>query len=347
MRWSEFEGKSRLVAVLGECRGRLKSTFLLLVIVVLSFDSSASLVAAAPLRLGVLGDSISAGNGSDFGSNPNWVTQLSKSGAFSVGKLGNQAVGGATSTDVLNDQLPAIQAQVAAGQLDYSVLLIGANDAAYAAADYLDSGDLDSTIQTLIGTVVGNVKTILTSVAAAGSVHQIVATVPDQTVSPLVKSLFTQYNATPAQIASIRSGIQTINSEIKEFALARNIPVIDLFTSSDDLTAVSPLTLAGVNYTSVFASDGYHPAAVSHGLIANMVIDAANRQFHAGALRISDQQIVRNTGRTPRTVGPTYFNVSPYTLLAVPEPSSAALAGIGAVLFVAFRCAMSQRTARD
>jgi len=287
--------------------------------------------AAAPLRLGVLGDSMSAGDGSDFGSYPNWVTQLTKSGAFSVSPIGNQAVGGAVSTDMVNEQLPAIQAQIQAGQLDYTLVMIGANDAAYAAADFLTNGNLTGTVQSLVNTVVQNVTFTLNTIAHTGSVHQIVANIPDQSVAPLVKSLFTQYHATPAQIAEFKAGIQLANSEIAAFALRHNIPLIDMFAATDSIIAHPPLRLAGVNFTNLFAADGYHPGAVADGLVANAVINAANRQFHAGITPISDQQIVRNVGRVPFILGPTYYNMTPYVLLAVPEPSSWVLAGMGAL----------------
>src|SRR6185295_13223333 len=121
-------------------------------------------------------------------------------------------------TDVINDQLPAIQSQILAHQLDYTVLMIGANDAAYAAVDYLNTGDLNASIQAMINTVVPNVINTLTAVANTGQVHQILVNIPDQTVATLVKSLFVQYNATPEQIAAVHAGIQSVNSQIGAFA---------------------------------------------------------------------------------------------------------------------------------
>jgi lysophospholipase L1-like esterase len=322
-----------------EATDRIRLVALATLIGLLHVCSASSDAAAAALRLGVLGDSMSAGDGSDFGSYPNWVTQLSTSGVFSVGPLGNQAVGGAVSADVINSQLPAIQSQIAAGQLDYTVLMIGANDAAYAAANYLQTGDLNAAIQGLINSVVPNVETTLTAIANTGSVHQILVNIPDQTVAPLVQSLFAQYHATPAQIASVRAGIQSVNSQITTFALAHGIPVIDMFTATDTIIAHPPLKLAGVSFTNLFASDGYHPSAVDNGLIANAVIIAANLQYHAGLARISDQQIVRNVGQTPLKLTPTFYNMTPYVTVAAPEPSTLVLglAGLTGLGFSAVR----------
>ncbi len=39
---------------------------------------------AATLKMGVLGDSMSAGTGSSYGESPNWLTQLSNAGKVTL-----------------------------------------------------------------------------------------------------------------------------------------------------------------------------------------------------------------------------------------------------------------------
>jgi len=285
---------------------------------------------------------MSAGDGSQFGEKPNWVTQIVSSGNFTLPSLGNKAVGGATSTDVINNQLLPMESMVSTGKVDYVVLMIGANDVTYSALDYLNSGDLDATLSAFVTTVTANIKKTLGDIASVGSVHQIMANIPDVTQTPLVQQYLTQYHATPAQVQAIRNAIITANTQIDSYALTHGIPVFDLYNASINVVAHAPLTLAGVSFTKLFASDNYHPAPVDHGLFANAYIDAANRAYNAHLTPISDQQIVRNVGRAPTIVGPTYYNIAPYVLMPVPEPASSTLAVLAGVALVGM-CAVRQR----
>jgi lysophospholipase L1-like esterase len=298
---------------------------------------SSSEAAADPPRLGILGDSISAGDGSEYGSYPNWVTQVTASGAFSVGPDGDQAQGGDVAADVFNTQLPVIQAQILAGQLDYTVLAIGSNDLGQAALAYVATGDLNGTLTSFFNSVLPTIENTITAIAETGPVHQIVINIPDPTLSPEVQGLIAQYHITPAQLVPALAALQMANADLDAFALARGIPVIDFYTASETILAHPPLVLAGVSYNDLFAGDEFHPGSVLQGLIANTVIDAANGAYGAGLPQISDQQIVRNVGDTPQTVGPTFYNLAPYVLLPVPEPSTFALAGLGAMALLAVR----------
>jgi hypothetical protein len=76
---------------------------------------------AAPIRMAVLGDSISAGSGVSGGS-PNWVAQLIPTGAIT---FQNKAVGGATSSTVVSGQLASVVTLAQNHQIDDSTLIIG------------------------------------------------------------------------------------------------------------------------------------------------------------------------------------------------------------------------------
>src|SRR5436190_24234358 len=86
-------------------------------------------VRGSPLRIGILGDSLSAGDGSANGEAPNWHTQLEANGLITIGSTANQAVGMATA-NTLAGQLTEIVSLIQTSQLDATVLMIGGNDAA-------------------------------------------------------------------------------------------------------------------------------------------------------------------------------------------------------------------------
>ncbi|HEY2841429.1 MAG TPA: SGNH/GDSL hydrolase family protein [Pirellulales bacterium] len=301
--------------------------------------------AANPLRLGILGDSISAGDGSAVGSYPNWVTQLTASGAFTVGPDGNQAGDGDVASDVFNTQLPVIQGQIQSGQLDYTVLAVGANDLGNAALTYVATGDLAGTLQLFFNTVLPTIENTITTIAATSPpVHQIVMNIPDPTSSPEVQGLIAQYGITPAQLAPAIAALQTANDQLDAFALARGIPVIDLYTATQTILTHPPLVLAGVTYNDLFAPDAFHPGPALQGLIADAVINAANRAYGAGLAPISEEQIVANLGGTPLIAGPTYYNLDHLVLLPVPEPSTMVLAVLGAMAWFALPAIARRRS---
>ena len=61
----------------------------------LSFEARAAVV-----QLGIMGDSLSYGDGSDYGENPNWHTQLENAGLVAIPPTGNQAFDGAATADL-------------------------------------------------------------------------------------------------------------------------------------------------------------------------------------------------------------------------------------------------------
>ena len=299
----------------------------------------ASPLSAAAIRMAVMGDSISAGSGVSGGS-PNWVAQL-KSTYPSAITFTNDAVGGATSTSVIStkisslgnvSQLTAVVSLATNHQIDDSVIIIGGNDAASLTGLNI-AGGADPT--SFINTYVNNIKTIINSVAAAGpNVHQVFGNMPDVTVTPEVQLEAQQAGIDAAGLQLLSNAIAQANAQADAYALAHNVPVIDLYTASHVIPSAVPFTLAGHTFTTAFAPDNFHPAPFLQGLLANMVNLAFNEKFGQNLPMLSDQQIVHNVGFTP--AGATsYFNVQPFVL--VPEPSSVALLTLGALLLVGRR----------
>jgi hypothetical protein len=281
---------------------------------------------AANIRMAVMGDSISAGSGVSGGS-PNWVAQLKTAGGIT---FTNDAVGGATSSTVVSGQLSKVVTLATNSSIDDSTLIIGGNDATAAAIDIAQGGDPTS----FINTYVSNVEKVLSSIATANShVHQVFGNMPDVTVTPLVQQLAAQNGITSAQLQLVSAAIKQANAQADGYALSHGIPVLDLYTASQQISAAIPLTLAGHTFTTAFAPDNFHPAIFLQGLLANMVDQAYNQYFHQSLPILSDQQIVKNAGFTvsPPFTSPTYFNVQPFVLLPTPEPASGVLAAVGVV----------------
>ena len=299
---------------------------ILLGVFFLAFLAQVPRVPAAAIRMAVMGDSISAGNGVSGGS-PNWVAQLRPTNAIT---FTNKAVGGATSATVVSGQLSSVVGLAKNGSIDDSVLIIGGNDAVAAIANYASGGSLND----FINSYVTNVESILGQVAAANShVRQVFGNMPDVTVTPAVQQLAAQNGVTPAQLQDVKTAIATANSQVNKYALSHGIPVLDLYTASQVIPASIPLSLGGHTFTTAFAPDNFHPAVFLQGLLANMVDTAYNQYFHQSLPILTDQKIVQNAGFTPNT-GTTYFNVQPFVLLPVPEPSGILLSVMAGGLVV-------------
>ena len=115
-------------------------------------------------------------------------------------------------------------------------------------------------------------------------------------------------------VATSERAIGQANAQADAYALAHDVPVVDLYSASQQISSAIPITLAGHTFTTAFAPDNFHPAPFLQGLLANMVDLALNQTFHQTLPVLSDQQIVHNVGFTP-TGGTTFYNVQPFVLV--------------------------------
>ena len=211
---------------------------------------------AASVRMAVMGDSISAGSGVSGGS-PNWVAQLTSTfpGAIS---FQNKAVGGATSTTVVSGQLSSVVTLATNHQIDDSALIIGGNDAASTAGLAIAEGGSPTAF---INTYVTNVETVINSVAAAGpTVSQVFGNMPDVTVTPEVQQVAASAGIDAAGLQLLGAAIGQANAQADAYALAHDVPVVDLYSASQQISSAIPITLAGHTFTTAFAPDNFHPA---------------------------------------------------------------------------------------
>ncbi len=291
---------------------------------------------AAPIRMAVMGDSISAPP-----STTNWIAQLSSNFPTAI-TFQNKAISGATTDSIISTspiQLNDVVSLASTNQIDDSTTIIGGNNAVAAALTIVSGGGSAP----FISNYFNDMKLIIDSVALAGpTVHQVIANMPDITVTTAVQLQVALAGYTPAQLHLLSVAIGQTNAQVNAYALSHNVPVIDFYTASQTILVLPTFTLAGHTYTTPFAADDFHPAVWVQGLLANMVDKAYNLKWNQSLPLLSDQQIVTDTGFTPAAGPATFFDVTPYILLPVPEPSTWALAAIAAAI-LACRAARRRR----
>ncbi len=296
---------------------------------VLAVGLSAPHASAAPVSMAVMGDSINLLT-PDYDTS--WVVQLQNAGAIAAQDF---AFDGATSSDVIDSQLAPVVSLAQQGQITDSVLVVGTNDIGpygpNAAYLYLQGGDPTP----IINSTVSNIEQVITSIATANpGVHQVIANLPDISVTPLIQELVQQFGVSPAVIQQGIGVISTINSQIDQFALARHIPVINLFKASEVLAPLYPWTFGGHTFSTMFASNGFDILTQPEGIVANAIATAFNVGYGQNLPMFSDQQIVQTAGFTPNG-GTTYYNAAQFVI--TPEPSAISLAALGGVALLLWR----------
>ena len=279
----------------------------------------ASPALAAPLRVAVLGDSLS----DDVFQPQNWVDQLGTTGNFTMTDV---ALAGATSDSVISGGQDTAVASMA-GSLDYAVLIIGTNDIADNLSTVIAGGAGEAAV---VNNLVSNVEYVAGELAAAGVPHVVLGTAADITVTPLIQSEVPN----PSDQAAIQAALQAANAQIVSYAAAHQIPVMDTYAASQALR--SPIALGGVTLQypgQVFEPDNFHPNTAVHGIIANMFIQSLDASHLANVPLISDQQILTTAGIS-HSPGTSYYDVSSF-VIPVPEPSTAVLGTLGLVSLAA------------
>jgi lysophospholipase L1-like esterase len=272
------------------------------------------LLSATPLRLAVMGDSLSASyTGQPYGTagDLSWVQQVQNLDGKKI-VLHDEAFPGATSNSLLNSenghaaQVPAVVDLIQHHEIDAAVLLIGANDVDQDLP--LLATDPASFVSTFVGTVVTNVETAASALLSAGDVKLVIGNVPDVTVTPGFLS------AVPsAAVPVVEQAIQLANQQLDAFAAAHDVPVVDMYGLTHILNA--PLTMGGVQVTNLYAPDYFHPNTVGQGILADTVLDALHEGYDVNVrrLRLSDQQIL-DEAHVAHQPGRTFFDVDPFVL---------------------------------
>jgi phospholipase/lecithinase/hemolysin len=286
----------------------------------------ASHAATPQLTVGALGDSYSDEYRfypPDLSQARNWVEVLAATrkvefGAFTTHSRGEPrdqgfafdwARNGATSSNMIQNQLPGLAAQVAAGQVEYAWIFIGGNDFLYFLRD-IENGSIapaaaPSMLAQVEATAAANFTTAVhTLLSSSPTVRLVIANVPDVSELPIVRLALTVAPQAQPIVAATSQAIAEYNATIASVAAGQSrIALIDLAGQAAELSTIPggsvrfggttiKLTTAGDNYHDFFLADGLHPGTVGQGIIANDFITAVNGHFGAQIAPLSPAQIV-------------------------------------------------------
>jgi phospholipase/lecithinase/hemolysin len=290
---------------------------------------------AGGLTVGTLGDSYTDEYRfypPDLSHARNWAEILSATRKVDFGKFSTRSRGeprdqgfafnwaryGATSSDMIRNQLPGLAAQVTAGQVKYAWVFIGGNDFLYFLRD-IENGSIPvaeapAMLAQVESQLAANFSTAVhTLLASSPDVRLVVATVPDVSVLPLVKLALTIDPQAQSIVAATGQAIATYNNTIAGLAAGNpRIALVDLAGQTAELAAIrggsAPfggttihVTTPGDSYHDFFLADGLHIGTVGQGIIAGDFITAIDSHFGARVARLSPVQIVAFARRVQAT----------------------------------------------
>lgn len=196
-------------------------------------------------RVSAVGDSITAPTNGDTGRGTTWFPQFVALGQRRVWYVGNYAVTGKTSLDVLNDQVPSAVADAS----EFVVVLCGTNDSKSA------SGVTTDPIQFTLAQSKTNITAICTAIVNAGKIP-LLCTIP-----PLSWQ----------NVATWKARAEDLDAWLRSFADANGYPLIDMYDALVDRS--------NGNLTAAYTSDNLHPNTTGARVMANRAITDALGRF--------------------------------------------------------------------
>ncbi len=299
-------------------------------------------LAMAIAGLAVAGDSWSdeyAAESYNYGRN--WAELLASQRGINLGAAGNYtsdnrgangtafnwAEVGASSIDLLLQlQDISITDQYTAGDVSHAVLMIGNSEFAPGSEAFTKIADGTWTQSQIDSTVAFTAASVQSAIAVLTGtpIKAIVTTIPDPTMTPQGRTLFTD-----AGRAKVRAAVDFVNTKIKEHAATYHIPVVDLAALSTQIlgTPAAPAasrtiggnvytTTGGTSKTNLFISGGVLPHTVFQAYVANAIIEGLNVAYNENIPRLTEQQIVSLAGQTYG--GSDTFTVNYSNLVIVP-----------------------------
>jgi hypothetical protein len=264
--------------------------------------------------IGVLGDSYSDEYQfypPDRTTSRNYVEALAKDrglnfGDFTASDRGdsrhqgfsfNWANDGDTTTDMLNNQLPGLVAQVKSGQVTTVFIFIGGDDVLEA----LDSNNPISTLQSALPAAISNFKTTAKAILSADkNVRLVVTTIPDVRKLPIVSSQLA--NVPDVYARQIGAGVNKYNTVIRNFAAShRHVALADAAKATQQLFSRKQLTIddttidrtaAGDDIHDLVLADQIHAGTAAQGILANLYIKTMNRAFHTHVQLLNNAEIL-------------------------------------------------------
>jgi phospholipase/lecithinase/hemolysin len=290
---------------------------------------------APRLTVGTLGDSYTDEYRfypPDLSHARNWVEVLSATRKVDFGKFSPKSRGeprdqgfafnwaryGATSSDMIRNQLPGLAAQVAAGEVKYAWVFIGANDFLYFLRN-IENGSIPlAAAPTMIAQIESQLAANFTTAVhtlldASPNVKLVVVTLPDVSTLPIVQmALAIDPQAGPI-VSDTSQAIAEYNDTIRSVAAGNSrIALVDLAGQATELAAFGSgsvrfggttihLTTTADNYHNFFLADGLHIGTVGQALIANDFIMAIDADFGARVAPLIPRQIVAFARRVQAT----------------------------------------------
>jgi hypothetical protein len=292
-------------------------------------DAAKSKHTAPAVTVGTLGDSYTDEYRfytPDLNRARNWVEILANTRHVSFGSYSARGRGeprdqgfaynwaryGATSTDMVANQLPGLTKQVSAGVVQCAWIFVGDNDFLYLLgqlqAGQIGAADFPQALAQTEATAQANFNTAVTTLLTANPhVKLVVSTLPDVSLLPVVQAGAT----TPelkAAVAATGQAIQQFNANVTSAAAGNNrVALVDLAGLSSQVVQAAAggatsvpfggtnvsLTTPGDDYHDFFLADGLHIGTIGQGLIADAFINAVDTKFGAKVRTLSPQQIVR------------------------------------------------------
>lgn len=221
----------------------------------------------------------------------------------------NWARDNATSTDMVQNQLPGLTAQVKSGQVKYVSIFIGGDDylalLKAVATGATQPDQAKNALPALEKKLAANLQTAVGTLLAANShVKIVVFTLPSISELPIVQEAVQQFPQYQGLVDATDRSIQAYNTTIMATASNNSrVAVVDLATQAAQLTSSPTGTISfggtsinvktpGNSYRNFFLADGIHLGTIGQGIIASDFISAINVHFHANVRGLTAQQIV-------------------------------------------------------
>lgn len=220
----------------------------------------------------------------------------------------NWARSGATSSDMVRNQLPGLARQVAEGKIRYASILIGGDDFLLLLSGVQrglipPAAALPDLLRTEAAAEANFATAVHTLLAANPNVRLVVFNLPDVTILPIARLGATTPQAR-ALLAATSQAIQKYNASIAAVAATSDrIALVDLAgvtaqTASSPTGTISfggrtiSLVTPGDNYHDFFLADGIHVGTVAQGIIADLFALAVDIKFGGQLFPPTPQEII-------------------------------------------------------
>ena len=253
-------------------------------------------------------------------------------------------------SSILDDQLPDLQT---AGVPDIVVLFGGANDF-YPSYNAPPPVGVETNPAVIAGTIVPNIQSIVSGILDPINGN---ANTKIVIVDVLARSSWPNNTGIEPPNAAVTSAVSTANNALEAWASSQGIPVV-LGRELQDLGVDNTLTLAGLGIAAGTTSDnqpanswfadGAHGGTIFQGALANTILTALELGYGINSTLLDWQADIFSLAYSldPNNSMPTGLDASEFLLngsafnfsfadyVVIPEPATAMLLALGALLCV-------------